>query len=87
MCSLDVDEDGVTDLLLVGAPMYMNELRREEGKVYLFSVTKVNMSKMSLFMIIFCGQDFLSNSDEIIDWLSYEKSQRDILKADIIHFM
>uniref|UniRef100_A0A3Q1JBA9 VWFA domain-containing protein n=1 Tax=Anabas testudineus TaxID=64144 RepID=A0A3Q1JBA9_ANATE len=40
LCSLDVDKDGVTDLLLVGAPMYMNELRREEGKVYLFSVTK-----------------------------------------------
>ncbi|KAK2837878.1 hypothetical protein Q5P01_015090 [Channa striata] len=40
LCSLDVDRDGVTDLLLVGAPMFMNELRKEEGKVYLFSVTK-----------------------------------------------
>ncbi|XP_029019517.1 integrin alpha-2 [Betta splendens] len=40
LCSLDVDKDGVTDLLLVGAPMFMNEQRREEGKVYLFSVTK-----------------------------------------------
>ncbi|XP_040898794.1 integrin alpha-2-like [Toxotes jaculatrix] len=40
LCSLDVDKDGVTDLLLVGAPMFMNELKREEGKVYLFSVTK-----------------------------------------------
>ncbi|XP_034727464.1 integrin alpha-2 [Etheostoma cragini] len=40
LCPLDVDRDGVTDLLLVGAPMYMNDLKREEGRVYLFSVTK-----------------------------------------------
>uniref|UniRef100_A0A3P9KDB8 Integrin, alpha 2 (CD49B, alpha 2 subunit of VLA-2 receptor), tandem duplicate 2 n=1 Tax=Oryzias latipes TaxID=8090 RepID=A0A3P9KDB8_ORYLA len=39
LCSLDVDRDGVTDLLLVGAPMYMGELKKEEGRVYLFSVT------------------------------------------------
>uniref|UniRef100_A0A8C6P4F1 Integrin subunit alpha 2 n=1 Tax=Nothobranchius furzeri TaxID=105023 RepID=A0A8C6P4F1_NOTFU len=40
LCSLDVDNDGVTDLLLVGAPMSMSELKREEGRVHLFSVTK-----------------------------------------------
>ncbi|XP_042278207.1 integrin alpha-2 [Thunnus maccoyii] len=40
LCSLDVDEDGMTDLLLVGAPMFMSELKREQGRVYLFSVTK-----------------------------------------------
>uniref|UniRef100_A0A665WHC3 VWFA domain-containing protein n=1 Tax=Echeneis naucrates TaxID=173247 RepID=A0A665WHC3_ECHNA len=40
LCSLDVDKDGVTDLLLVGAPMFMSEQKREEGRVYLFSVTK-----------------------------------------------
>uniref|UniRef100_UPI0037E9612D integrin alpha-2 n=1 Tax=Semicossyphus pulcher TaxID=241346 RepID=UPI0037E9612D len=40
LCSLDVNQDGVTDLLLVGAPMFMSELKREEGRVYLFSVTK-----------------------------------------------
>ncbi|XP_065805003.1 integrin alpha-2 [Labrus bergylta] len=40
LCSLDVDKDGVTDLLLVGAPMFMSELKREQGRVYLFSVTK-----------------------------------------------
>lgn len=35
----------MTDLLLVGAPMYMSDEKREEGRVYLFSVTKVkNMS-------------------------------------------
>ncbi|XP_034451208.1 integrin alpha-2 [Hippoglossus hippoglossus] len=40
LCSLDVDKDGTTDILLVGAPMFMSELNREEGRVYLFSVTK-----------------------------------------------
>ncbi|XP_054466654.1 integrin alpha-2-like [Anoplopoma fimbria] len=40
LCPLDVDKDGVTDLLLVGAPMFMSDLKREEGRVYLFSVTK-----------------------------------------------
>ncbi|XP_028270161.1 integrin alpha-2 isoform X2 [Parambassis ranga] len=40
LCPLDVDKDGVTDLLLVGAPMYMSDLKKEEGRVYMFSVTK-----------------------------------------------
>nr|XP_043882828.1 integrin alpha-2 [Solea senegalensis] len=40
LCSLDVDKDGVTELLLVGAPMFMSELNREQGRVYVFSVTK-----------------------------------------------
>uniref|UniRef100_H2UZT7 Integrin subunit alpha 2 n=1 Tax=Takifugu rubripes TaxID=31033 RepID=H2UZT7_TAKRU len=40
LCSLDVDSDGVTDLLLVGAPMFMSEMKKEEGRVYVFSVTK-----------------------------------------------
>ncbi|XP_030594293.1 integrin alpha-2 [Archocentrus centrarchus] len=40
LCALDVDKDGTTDLLLVGAPMYMSELKKEQGRVYLFSVTK-----------------------------------------------
>ncbi|KAM4616337.1 integrin alpha-2-like isoform 2-T2 [Polymixia lowei] len=40
LCSLDVDMDGVSDLLLVGAPMFMSELKKEQGRVYLFSFTK-----------------------------------------------
>lgn len=40
LCSLDVDKDGVTDILLVGAPMFMSDLKKEQGRVYLFSVTK-----------------------------------------------
>uniref|UniRef100_UPI003AAFEBDC integrin alpha-2 isoform X2 n=1 Tax=Centroberyx gerrardi TaxID=166262 RepID=UPI003AAFEBDC len=40
LCSLDVNKDEVSDLLLVGAPMFMSELKKEQGRVYLFSVTK-----------------------------------------------
>ncbi|KAM4579124.1 integrin alpha-2 isoform 1-T1 [Fundulus diaphanus] len=48
LCSLDVDNDGVTDLLLVGAPMYMSEQKREEGRVYLFSITKGILSEQGV---------------------------------------
>ena len=41
LCAVDVDGDGVTDVLLVGAPMYMNDRKKEEGRVYLFTITKV----------------------------------------------
>ncbi|XP_077099168.1 integrin alpha-2 isoform X1 [Siphateles boraxobius] len=40
LCPVDVNADGVTDLLLVGAPMYMSEEKSETGRVYLFIITK-----------------------------------------------
>ncbi|KAJ8396608.1 hypothetical protein AAFF_G00016740 [Aldrovandia affinis] len=40
LCPLDVDKDNVADLLLVGAPMFMSEFKKERGKVHIFSVTK-----------------------------------------------
>ncbi|XP_068951393.1 integrin alpha-2 [Petaurus breviceps papuanus] len=40
VCSVDVNRDTITDVLLVGAPMFMNDLKKEEGKVYLFTITK-----------------------------------------------
>ncbi|XP_051028323.1 integrin alpha-2 [Acomys russatus] len=40
LCAVDVDKDTITDVLLVGAPTYMNDLKKEEGKVYLFPITK-----------------------------------------------
>lgn len=42
VCAVDVNGDSFTDVLLVGAPMFMNDLKKEEGKVYLFTVTKVS---------------------------------------------
>ncbi|XP_010226020.1 PREDICTED: integrin alpha-2-like [Tinamus guttatus] len=40
VCSVDINRDSVTDVLLVGAPMFMNDLKKEEGRVYMFSITK-----------------------------------------------
>ncbi|KAM6156511.1 integrin alpha-2 [Erethizon dorsatum] len=40
LCSVDVDKDTITDVLLVGAPTFMNDLKKEEGKVYLFTIAK-----------------------------------------------
>uniref|UniRef100_H0WV64 Integrin alpha-2 n=1 Tax=Otolemur garnettii TaxID=30611 RepID=H0WV64_OTOGA len=45
LCSVDVDNDKITDVLLVGAPMYMNDLKKEEGRVYLFTIIKGILSQ------------------------------------------
>nr|XP_026241729.1 integrin alpha-2 [Urocitellus parryii] len=45
LCSVDVDKDTITDVLLVGAPMYMNDLKKEEGRVYLFTIVKGILSQ------------------------------------------
>ncbi|MBN3315480.1 ITA2 protein, partial [Atractosteus spatula] len=45
LCSVDVNRDSRTDVLLVGAPMYMSDLKKEKGKVYVFSVTKGILSQ------------------------------------------
>ncbi|KAG8542091.1 hypothetical protein GDO81_027503, partial [Engystomops pustulosus] len=38
LCAVDVDKDSVTDILLVGAPMYMNDYKKEQGQVYMFTI-------------------------------------------------
>ncbi|XP_043920353.1 integrin alpha-2 [Protopterus annectens] len=38
LCSVDVNSDSNTDILLVGAPMYMSDTKKEEGRVYKFVV-------------------------------------------------
>ncbi|NXY70212.1 ITA2 protein, partial [Glareola pratincola] len=48
VCSVDVDRDSVTDVLLVGAPMFMNDLKKEEGRVYMFSITKGILDQQEL---------------------------------------
>ncbi|KAL0965810.1 hypothetical protein UPYG_G00286070, partial [Umbra pygmaea] len=40
LCPLDVDKDGVSDLLLVGAPMFMSKQKQENGRVYVLDFTK-----------------------------------------------
>lgn len=38
--SVDTNDDNVTDVLLVGAPMYFSE-GRERGKVYVYNLRQV----------------------------------------------
>lgn len=39
----------MTDVLLVGAPMYMSEEKFETGRVYIFSITKVRPFLLLVF--------------------------------------
>eukprot|EP00076_Gallus_gallus_P007617 XP_003643030.2 integrin alpha-2 isoform X1 [Gallus gallus] len=48
VCSVDVNKDSVTDVLLVGAPMFMNDMKKEEGRVYMFSITKGILDQQEL---------------------------------------
>ncbi|XP_062820867.1 integrin alpha-10 isoform X2 [Anolis carolinensis] len=38
VCPVDVDGDGVTDVLLVSAPMYLGAQNKETGRVYVYKV-------------------------------------------------
>ncbi|XP_078252866.1 integrin alpha-2 isoform X3 [Rhinoraja longicauda] len=40
LCSVDVNLDSLTDVLLVGSPMYMGSHKNEEGRVYVFSLNE-----------------------------------------------
>uniref|UniRef100_A0A8U7NTL9 Integrin subunit alpha 1 n=1 Tax=Corvus moneduloides TaxID=1196302 RepID=A0A8U7NTL9_CORMO len=47
--TVDIDRDSFTDLLLVGAPMYMGTEKEEQGKVYVYSLNKTKFEyQMSL---------------------------------------
>uniref|UniRef100_A0A8C5L659 Integrin alpha-1 n=1 Tax=Jaculus jaculus TaxID=51337 RepID=A0A8C5L659_JACJA len=49
LTTVDVDNDSHTDLLLVGAPMYMGEEKEEQGKVYVYALTQKRFAyEMSL---------------------------------------
>ncbi|KAM9331001.1 integrin alpha-1 [Gastrophryne carolinensis] len=38
LTTVDIDRDSFTDLLLVGAPMFMGSEKQEQGKVYVYSI-------------------------------------------------
>ncbi|XP_034630310.1 integrin alpha-1 isoform X1 [Trachemys scripta elegans] len=47
--TIDVNKDSFTDILLVGAPMYMGTEKEEQGKVYVYSLNKTTFEyQMSL---------------------------------------
>ncbi|XP_061581094.1 integrin alpha-D isoform X2 [Cololabis saira] len=39
LCSVDVDSDGSTDFLLVGAPLFFQPQEKREGRVYIYTLT------------------------------------------------
>lgn len=39
--TIDIDKDDYTDLLLVGAPMFMGPERDEQGQVYVYKLNQV----------------------------------------------
>ncbi|XP_048875078.1 integrin alpha-1 [Brienomyrus brachyistius] len=41
--TVDVDNDSYTDILLVGAPMYMGSERDEQGQVYVYRINETDM--------------------------------------------
>ncbi|MBN3310447.1 ITA10 protein, partial [Amia calva] len=41
VCPVDLDADGVTDVLLVAAPMFLGSGNRETGRVYIYTLSRV----------------------------------------------
>ncbi|XP_034721980.1 integrin alpha-10-like, partial [Etheostoma cragini] len=39
LCSVDVNSDGNTDFLLVGAPLFYQPLEKKEGQIYIYTLT------------------------------------------------
>ncbi|XP_069780423.1 integrin alpha-1 [Narcine bancroftii] len=49
VCALDVNKDSLTDILLVGAPMYMGTEKEEQGRVYVYNL-KENMFQYQMVL-------------------------------------
>uniref|UniRef100_A0A665TRZ3 Integrin, alpha 10 n=1 Tax=Echeneis naucrates TaxID=173247 RepID=A0A665TRZ3_ECHNA len=48
VCGLDIDQDGITDVLLVAAPMYLGSGNKEAGRVYIYTLSGVFVSNGTL---------------------------------------
>ncbi|XP_041048453.1 integrin alpha-1 isoform X1 [Carcharodon carcharias] len=49
VCAVDIDKDSLTDVLLVGAPMYMGIEKEEQGRVYVYNLKE---NKFQYHMIL-----------------------------------
>ena len=45
LCPLDTDKDGITNILLVAAPMFLGPQNKETGRVYVYMVGQVRISE------------------------------------------
>ncbi|KAM8869465.1 integrin alpha-10 isoform 2-T2 [Spinachia spinachia] len=43
VCAMDIDQDGITDVLLVAAPMYLGSGNKETGRVYIYTLSGVEL--------------------------------------------
>ena len=41
VCGMDIDQDGITDVLLVAAPMSLGSGNKEAGRVYIYALSGV----------------------------------------------
>ncbi|XP_019735483.1 integrin alpha-M isoform X1 [Hippocampus comes] len=55
LCTLDVDSDGNSDFLLVGAPLFYHAQEKSEGQIYIYRLTdemllksEINVSQLSM---------------------------------------
>uniref|UniRef100_A0A671WLM0 Integrin subunit alpha 10 n=1 Tax=Sparus aurata TaxID=8175 RepID=A0A671WLM0_SPAAU len=48
VCGLDIDKDGITDVLLVAAPMFLGSGNKEAGRVYIYTLSGVFVSNGTL---------------------------------------
>uniref|UniRef100_A0A7N6AU02 VWFA domain-containing protein n=1 Tax=Anabas testudineus TaxID=64144 RepID=A0A7N6AU02_ANATE len=48
VCGLDINQDGITDVLLVAAPMYLGSGNKEAGRVYIYTLSGVFVSNGTL---------------------------------------
>uniref|UniRef100_A0AAQ5XKK2 VWFA domain-containing protein n=1 Tax=Amphiprion ocellaris TaxID=80972 RepID=A0AAQ5XKK2_AMPOC len=48
VCGMDIDQDGITDVLLVAAPMYLGSGNKEAGRVYIYTLSGVFVSNGTL---------------------------------------
>ncbi|XP_044202613.1 integrin alpha-D [Thunnus albacares] len=48
LCSVDINSDGNTDFLLVGAPLFYNPQEKTEGQIYIYALTNEMQLTMEL---------------------------------------
>ncbi|CAJ0929599.1 unnamed protein product [Ranitomeya imitator] len=72
LTTVDVDDDSLTDILLVGAPMYMGSEKQEQGKVYVYRIDKVFFLHLHSAPGLEAGnmleENLVSRSQEVARW-------------------
>nr|XP_057925143.1 integrin alpha-D isoform X2 [Doryrhamphus excisus] len=52
LCTLDVDSDGNSDFLLVGAPLFYHPQERSEGQIYVYTLTDEMLLRREMKMAV-----------------------------------